>query len=168
MSVATRSPLRMVGGLLASGGPNTGEVKYIRAGDFCGAIWSGAVVPVLTGTPTGAVTSGNHVLFVAGAGRLNTILPHVQMASGLPVYFYDASALALSGVSVSGQRIIGVLPGTWLGGTYSGTGLNVGSPFNGEPIRPEMPFASGLCAAVPSGCPGFTASWTVEVVPQVP
>src|SRR3990167_196340 len=112
MSFSTRSPLRVGGANFNSGAPSTGEVNVTRGGQFTAVIWSGALNPSLVGCQTGAIASGNNVQLVSGMGRLNTIMPHSFLTSGQPVYFYDAAAITVSGVSVSGQRIIGIIPNT--------------------------------------------------------
>lgn len=163
MSVTTRSPLRMAGANLSSGHPATGEVPWTRGGQLTATLWSGGVSPNLTGAPTGAVTSGGHTLILTGAGRLNTILPHSFLTSGQPVFFYDAGAISVSGVSVSGQRIIGIVPNTMRAPLAALSG-NIATVVNWEDkIDCDMPFTSGLCVAAASGAPGVTVSYTPEV-----
>src|SRR5438093_889232 len=110
MSVGTRSPLRVAGATVNSGFPNTGEIAVTRGGAQAACLWSGALAPVLTGCPAGALTSGGHTQLWSGPGRLNTILVHSYLNSGQPVTFYDAGTITISGISVSGQRFIGIIP----------------------------------------------------------
>lgn len=158
MSVKSRSPLRMAGANTHSGNVNDGRLATTRGGGQRATIWSGGVAPNLS-QAFGAVGSGNQVLFWSGAGRLDTVIPHLQMTSGLEVFFYDAATLAGSGVGISGQGIIGLIPRTHTAGHWSGHVLD---PW---PARIEVgtPFYSGLCASCPSGAPGFTVTFTPEV-----
>lgn len=165
MSVNTRNPLRTVGGNLYSGGPNTGELTYARAGAITACIWSGALAPSLTGCPAGAVTSGGHTQLWSGAGRLNTIIPHALLTSGQSVTFYDAGAITVSGVSVSGQRFIGLIPVTMRAPLVALSGNQTLSVAWQDQISVDMPFSSGLCVSAASGAPGFTVSFTPEVIP---
>jgi hypothetical protein len=170
MSVSTKSPLNQVGGQLYSGGPRTGEWQQVRGGSLCATVLSGSlVVNAFSGTAPGSVASGGHVLFFSGAGRLNnaTVISQAAASGPAPV-FYDAGAIAPSGISTSGQRALGVIPNIFqpyqLPGSISGGGY--------PPVQYmyyyDTPFTSGLCASVPSGVGGFTVSWTPEVVPSLP
>ncbi len=173
MAWQTKNPERILGGNPVSGGVNTGEQQHVRGGSYKAVVLSGALTPIVVGGSPGitvpvvavAALSMNAVLF-SGAGRLNSILPHQQLTSGLPVYFYDAAS-SVSGLNVSGQSITALIPPTWIGGAVSGYPSN-GMPWNGEPIRPDMPFYSGLCVSAPSGTPGFVVSWTPDTVPANP
>lgn len=154
----------------SSGDVFTGELLQVRGGGRAAAIWSGALNPNLTACPSGAVASGAHVCLYAGAGRLNSLMLHTQMVSGAPAFFYDAGAITLSGTSVSGQKIIGVIPTTFAAGNPAGAlvsgasiAMNTAAPWNGQPLNVDMPFNSGLCVSCPSGTPGFTVSYTCEV-----
>lgn len=148
----------------SSGDVFTGEIQFVRGGGRGACIWSGALLPNLTATPSGSLASGGHVILYAGAGRLNHAFPQVLMTSGLPVFFYDAGAIAPSGTSVSGQKLIGILPPTFAG-AQSGNPTSINP---GVPISYDFPFNSGLCAAVPSGTPGFSVSFTPEVSAAFP
>ena len=164
MSVPVRNPMWLAGATCrTSGDVQDAAIGVIRGGGRCAAILSGGYAPNLNSAPGATLAGGNsgHVLLFSGAGRLNSILPHVQMVSGVYGYFYDAGTLSF-GTGLSGQKIIGVIPPTMNGGTLSGGGYGTYAPWNGEPIRPDMPFNSGLCVLALSGVPGFTVSWTPE------
>lgn len=162
----TKSPCFVAGTNRASGDVGTGELQTVRGGGRCACVLSGSLlVTPNVGGPPGITSSGGHILFFSGAGRLNSVLPQVTMSGGLAVYFYDAATLAPSGTSVSGQKIIGVIPAFTMV-ALSGAGAQV--PFTGQPFNVDMPFTSGLCAAIPSGTPGFTVSWTPEAAPTYP
>ncbi len=165
MSVSTRNPIRMIGGQPFSGGPNTGEFQHVRGGSVAVSFYSGAVAPGVTGGQ-GAVAVGSDVMIYSGAGRLNSVMPHVQMVSGLAVFFYDGIA-AISGgpLAASGHQIIGVIPPTYGGSFVSGGAVPAPT---GQPINIDMPFRNGLCFNSRSGQPGFTLSYTPEVVPTLP
>ena len=162
MSFSTRSPLRVGGANFNSGAPSTGEVNVTRGGQFTAVIWSGALNPSLVGCQTGAIASGNNVQLVSGMGRLNTIMPHSFLTSGQPVYFYDAAAITVSGVSVSGQRIIGIIPNTMRAPLVALSGNPVTTIAWEDRMIVDIPFSSGLCVSAASGAPGFTCSYTVE------
>src|ERR1700738_1449942 len=146
MSLATRTPLRFAGAVLSSGSVNTGEISFIRGGGQAACIFSGAASGAAAGgVGQGMVPGGADLLFVSGAGRLNSVLQHTQMLSGLPIIFYD-SAVPTSGgpFPLSGHKILGVIPPTWAGGV-AGSGSPVG--FTGTPLTVDMPFQSGLWVA---------------------
>lgn len=166
MSVTSKSPLRVGGATIYSGGVATGEIPTTQGGQVALTIWSGGLAPSLIGAPGAVHTSGNQVRLWSGAGRLNTIIPHVQMTSGQPGLFYDAALVARSGAGVaasliaeSGARLIGILPPTFNGGQYSGSPV---VPLQST-INFGTPFFSGLNVACASGCPGFTVTITPEV-----
>lgn len=165
--VSTKSPMRMLGAQPNSGSPNTGEFPHVRGGSLKAVVWSGSLLTnaAFGGVP-GGVSSGGHIQIASGAGRINSVLPHQAMQSGLPVFFYDASAVTLSGVSVSGQNILGVLPGIhqayFIAGFQSG-GQN--PPWSWSYLM-DVVFFSGLCAAIPSGTPGFTVTYTPDTSPN--
>lgn len=170
MSIATRSPLRMVGGNVNSGNVNTGELMTIRGGSQHGCIYSGTINAGGNGVVGFGIqnASGGHVQLWSGPGRLNTVQPHVQLQSGVAVFFYDAGAITLSGISTSGFPILGTIPATYPGGYLigaAGVGFQPSVAFAGQPFNVDIPFSSGLCAAIPSGSPGFTCSWTPETNP---
>src|SRR4051812_14409086 len=107
MSNPVQKPTFMAGTPRSSGDVQTGEMAQVRAGGRTACVWSGHILTTaaLAGGVPGGVCSGGNILIYSGAGRLNTVLPHIQMASGATVFFYDAGAISASGVSVSGQRI---------------------------------------------------------------
>ncbi len=162
MSVTTRSPLRMVGGLINSGFADTGEVRTTDGGEQTACIWSGNLLTnaSLTGAPAGAVTSGGHTQLWSGPGRLHRIIPHDILTSGQPVTFYDAGAISVSGVSVSGQKFIGRIPARSRATLALASGaLDTGVQWQ-DVIEVQMPFTSGLCVAAASGAPGFSVAFT--------
>lgn len=165
MSVATRSPFRMVGGNVNSGNVNTGELLTVRGGVQRAVIWSGSIAAGTNGVIGQGIyqASGGHVIFQSGPGRLNTITPTVQVSGSASVFFYDAGAIAASGISVSGLPIIGVIPANPPPSFTSGYQSVI--PFGGQPLNVDMPFSSGLCAAINSGTPGFSITWTPETNP---
>lgn len=165
MSVTSRSPLRMAGATVNSGFPATGEVAFTRGGMRNGTIWSGALAPNLTGCPTGAITSGGQTTVWSGAGRLHSIIPHVYVTSGQPVWAYDAATPTVSGVSVSGQRILGYVPLTTPAALAVLSGNTQLSLSWNQVIVLDMPFTSGLSFAAASGAPGFSFSFTPETNP---
>jgi len=101
------------------------------------------------------------VLILSGAGRLNRVLPHVQMQSGLAVYFYDSGTATSGGpFPLSGHPVVGVIPPTWTPAMQSGAFI---VPLTGEALDIDLPFSSGLCVAMKSGQPGFTVGYTPEL-----
>jgi len=170
MSVSTKSPLSTVGGQLYSGAPRTGEFQHVRGGALSVSVQSGSLLTTaaFTTCAPGAVASGGHILFFSGAGRLNNVLPINTVQSGAPVFFYDAAALAASGTSVSGQRVLGVLPTPHQAYMVAGFQSGGGNPPWQWRYDMDTPYTSGLCAAIPSGCPGFTVNFTPEVIPPTP
>lgn len=164
MSVSTNSPLRVGGAVINSGFPNTGEVPVTNGGMQNACVWSGALAPSLAGAPAGSVTSGGHIQLWSGAGRLNKIIPHSIMTSGQPVWFYDAGTITASGISVSGQKIIGFVPPRSRGGLALASGAIDTVVSWQDVIDLQMPFTSGLCVAAASGAPGFSISFTPETV----
>ena len=145
MSFGTRNPLRMGGALLSSGGVDTGEINWTRGGQAVACLWSGSLAPDLSACPTGAITSGGHTRIVTGAGRLNTVIPHISGA--VSVFFYDAGTISLSGLGFSGQKMIGQIAAS-----------------TQTPASLDVPFTSGLCVAAGSGTPGFSFTFTPAVV----
>jgi hypothetical protein len=143
-------------------------VKSTPGGFQTASIFSGQVAPNLAACP-GAVAGGSDVLLFSGAGRLDDILQHVQMASGQPVFFYD-SAVPTSGgpFALSGHKIVGVLPGTWAGGIATTASGATAAPtsFVNPVFATRLPFQSGLCVNSRSGQPGFTVAWSPEPAQQ--
>lgn len=156
MAIISRSPTRLAGACINSGSVNTGETNLNNGGGQAATIYSGILTgPGLVSAP-GAVANGTNVLFYSGAGRLNNIIP-IAGISGVTVQFYDA-AVATSGgpFALSGHKVIGVLQGNTLVVTQNAP---IGK------IETQAPFQSGLCAAVLSGSPGFTITFTPETNP---
>lgn len=161
MGLATTAPIYMGAALVNSGYLSTGEYCHTNGGQQNACIWSGALAPSLAGCPSSAVTSGGHVLIAAGHGRLHKIVPHQYRQSGQPVWFYDAGAITVSGISVSGQRIIGFVPPRSRAQLALASGEVDTSVAWQDVIDLQMPFTSGLCVAAASGAPGFTVSYTL-------
>ncbi len=136
-------------------------VQTVARGTKTACVWSGSILTnaALAGAP-GAVQSGGHILLFSGAGRLNTIIPHALLTSGQPVTFYDAGTISASGISVSGQIFLGIIPFAMRSPLVALSGnQGVTVPWQDQ-IQVDMPFFSGLCAAAASGAPGFTVSYT--------
>ena len=152
------------GANLHSGTPRTGEVNWTRGGAQRWGINSGGLLSPSSGSPpppTGAVVrTGDQILVFSGAGRLNTVFPH-HAISGVAIHIYDAAVVARSGPLThveSGYPVIGVVPAnTWHPGGGTLLGLH-------PPIQFDTPFHSGLCVSCTSGTPGFTLTFTPEVV----
>lgn len=158
MSVTTRSPLRLAGAQLFSGGVNTGEQQTTRGGSVAGSIYSGTAI--LSGAllaTYGSVGTGYDAILFSGAGRLNSVLPH-SVISGVSVTFYD-TAVATSGgpFAASGHKILAVIPANTIGAF--GNSLGCGP----LPIQLDVPFQSGLAVQLRSGQAGFTFTYTPEV-----
>ncbi len=162
MSRPNHSPTFIAGTPRSSGDVQTGEIPITRGGGRTACLWSGALAPSLAGAPAGALTSGGHTLLYSGAGRLNTVIPHAYLNSGQPVFFYDAGTISVSGISVSGQRIIGIVPLSMRATLAVLSGNTQASISWQDKIEIDMPFSSGLCVAAASGAPGFTCSFTPE------
>ncbi len=164
MSSPIKKPCFVAGTPRSSGGPGTGEISVTRGGMQTACVWSGNILSntALTAAP-GAVQSGGNVLFYSGAGRLNTVLPHSFLTSGQPVFFYDAGTPTVSGISVSGCKIIGIIPGNYPAPLAVLSGNVQFTRTWQDKLDVDMPFFSGLCASAPSGAPGFTLSYSPEV-----
>ena len=162
MSVRTKNPQYLAGANFTSGGPNTGEIHHTRGGQRNGTVWSGALAMSLVGLPTGALGSGNNAQVWSGPGRLHTIIPHQYLNSGQPVWFYDAGAITVSGISVSGQRIIGYVPLTMPAALAVLSGNTQLTLAWDQRIVVDMPFTSGLCISAASGSPGCSFSFSTE------
>lgn len=158
MSVSTKSPLNMVGGQLFSGGPRTGQVPMTFGGSLCVSVFSGGLLSPGSGFTPGAVKTADQLLLWSGAGRLDSILPHTVI-SGVQTNFYDASTVSTSGGPMAGFRVLGLIPANSIGAFGSQLGAG---PL---PILPGSPFNSGLCVSCVSGTPGWTATFTPEVIP---
>ena len=157
MSINTRSPLRLLGGVNASGQPNDGAVQWAEGGQAVFTAYSGGLLPVGSGS-TGYVstTATGNVIIASGPGRLNHYFPHQYATSGSsPVMFYDSQTAALSGyaaLAASGFKVIGIIPG------YPApvSGLFVSMLHEIQ----DAPYALGLGVIALSGAPGFTATYT--------
>ncbi len=143
-------PTNIVGSVLMSGDPNTGQQLFTANGTKTFTQYSG--------------TAGGDANIWVGAGRLNGVYTHpglTQLAlSGQFISFYD-SATAVSGgpLATSGHKIIGGigLPQS-LAPAASGD-LIVG----GQYFPLGLVFTSGLCFQSRSGVNGWTADYTAVV-----
>ena len=175
MSVTTRSPLRMAGTILNSGGVQDGTFLQSVGGDRAATFYSGAVAPGLTAAP-GAVAVGSDVLIFSGAGRLKTILQHQVLQSGGEVVFYDAGAPVSGGpIYASGHKIVGRIEPTWslaaTAATVPASGVGAGFFLTNQKSLlqvMDLPFQSGLCFNSRSGQPGFSVSWIPETNSTLP
>lgn len=142
---------------LSSGDVRTGEIQHVRGGGRGGFIGSGAIAMGLTFVQSGAVVSGNNMLVMAGAGRLNSVslITPVPTLSGVGITFYDSSTCAVSGTAVTGVKILAAFNAA---GGQSGQFTTAGSVVN-----VDLPFQSGLGISAASGAPGFSFSYTPEV-----
>lgn len=127
------------------------------------SFYSGAVAPSVLSAPN-AFAVGSDVMLQSGAGRLDLIMAHASIQSGLGVTFYDAAAPVSGGpIPASGHRVVGILPPQFNTAVVLASGsADTGSPSAGVPIPVGMVFFSGLCCNLKSGQPGFTANWTSE------
>lgn len=166
MSFGTKNPLRFMGANV-SGAPNTGELLTVRGGTRRCTVWSGSLA-VTPAAGTFLNSSGGQIQFWSGPGRLNSIVPLSNSQSGLPTFFYDANAIAVSGVVGLPSGFIGAgsLSTQYLAAAASGVFQVAQIP--SEPFRPDCPFFNGLCASIASGTNGFTVTWTPEVDPTNP
>lgn len=158
MSLTTRVPLRLIGGVVNSGFPATNEVMWTRGGMQTATIFSGGLLSPGSGFIGAGVKVADHVLLASGAGRLNTVVNiNAQLAlSGVSLVFYDSAVPALSGPNTftnSGYRVLASINGPQ---GQSGQFLTNG------PIHFDMPYTSGLCVCATSGVTGFSASWVPE------
>lgn len=159
MSVATKSPLKFTGGTLFSGGPNTGELSFTQGGMISATVFSGGLLSPGSGKlPSGTVKTADQLLLWSGAGRVNRILC-ITPISGIITYMYDSAQLARSGAppSESGYGVVGLIPAN----SFNPAGTL--QPIIG-PQEFGIPFSSGLCLNCVSGTPGFTVTFTPEVV----
>jgi hypothetical protein len=158
--------LYMAGANLSSGSIQTGEMTFVRCGGRAFSIFSGAL---FSGTSIGVAGQGIYLLnntgealLYSGAGRLNSILLHTQMQSGLAAFFYDSAAPVSGGPAASGlnAKIVGIIPPTFSPAQVSG---NAPWSFQGATNNLDIPFQSGLCVSLKSGVPGFTITINTEV-----
>lgn len=169
MSIPSKSPLVMVGGILNSGIPRTGEVLFTTGGGKSASVYSGLVsgnVATAIGPDVIAgLNQGSDVVIHSGAGRFNRLLPLIGVQSGASVLLYDqGSSPATSGgpFPASGHKLIGVLPA----GNLVATPLVSGGLTPTLPISYDLTYTGGLCAAVRSGCGAFAVSYTPETNPN--
>lgn len=158
MSLSTRSPLRLIGGVVNSGFPATNEVMWTRGGMHAATVYSGGALSPGSGFIGAGVKVADHILLASGAGRLNTVvnINSVLALSGVSLVFYDSAVPGLSGP-----------------GTYTNSGYRVLASVNGPQGQSgqfttngafhfDMPYTSGLCVCACSGVAGFSASWIPE------
>ena len=85
MSIPTRNPLRMIGAISDSGGPNTGDLLFSQGGTRTWSAYSGGFLTLNSGSsPLVAANVTGHGVVFSGAGRLHTVVPH-QAISGQTV-----------------------------------------------------------------------------------
>ena len=162
MGFQNQRPVRQAGAQIWSGGPNTGEQTTTRGGSATITVFSGGLITLGSGAPVPISNPGTgHAVFVSGAGRLNTVLPH-QAISGVSIRFYDSNVAAVSGVAgfaASGWKVLAAVPQNTIG-SFGGQ-LGAGP----APIVYDTPFALGLSVSCASGCPGFSCTYTPEILP---
>ena len=116
---------------------------YTQGGTHSYAMWSGTI--------------GGDVAITSGRGRVNLVVTHQSMLSGVQVTLYD-SAIAVSGGprATSGHIPLGGVGGlaTGASGIYNVTG--------GAVTSLQTRFNSGLCLSSASGQPGVTVFYTYE------
>mgnify|MGYP001610396337 CR=1 FL=1 len=181
MSFATRSPVRMAGGVISSGHVDTGETRWTRGGERVATALSGSIALMSgRGIP---ITSGGHAFIVSGQGRVNTFLAlrpinllsgvtaagaGLSVLSGQPIILYDAVMGQRSGIIAdtvlveSGARpIYHWFPPLAASGIGTENAV-VNTHFT--PVEIDQPYFSGLCVMALSGAPGFTITYTPEAV----
>jgi hypothetical protein len=149
----TKNPTVLVGSVIESGTPNTGQVPITYGGTKTFSAMSGAVGP--------------DICIHVGAGRLDSVTIHPpsvrtvangsDINSGLPITFYD-SAVAVSGgpLSASGHKVI------WKG--FADYEKTVSGGFRtGRTVSLGYAFTSGLVHTTTSGQDGWTVSYTPVV-----
>lgn len=183
MSTPFRKPTIIAGTPGLSGDIQTGEVPWTRGGARTVCVYSGAIAMGVAAAGSGSLSSGGSVLFVTGAGRINTFTAlwpaGVAVAgngegaciSGQPIVVYDSAITARSGVLTdgtigeSGRRILF----TWCPPKQLASGVtNEAFAARYLPIPVDIPFQSGLCAMALSGAPGFSITYTPEYTPPFP
>ena len=136
----------------------TVPAHWTQGGYRTAAIYSGANAPGLTAA-TGAVAVGSDVLLWSGPGRLDSVVLHTLVQSGVAINFYDAVAAVSGGpIYASGHVPLANVPGTVLPPLGSGLFAAVAPTafFFGTP------FFNGLCVNSRSGQVGFTATFSNE------
>lgn len=183
MGLMSLNPTRIMGGANTSSTPYTGEIPFTRGGQATACVYSGAIAMGVAAAGTGALSSGGSVLFVSGAGRLNSftaIWPAgVALAgngeggciSGQPIVVYDSAITARSGVltdstiAESGRKVLF----TWCPPKQLASGVtNESFAARFLPIPLDIPYFSGICAMALSGAPGFNLNYTPEQQPTAP
>ena len=160
MSSPIRDPNFIGGTPRSSGDVQTGEIAWTLGGGRTASVFSGNAVlsGALNAVPTGITGGGYDLQIYSGGGRLKSVMPHTISISGVNVVFYDAAVTTSGGpFPASGHKIIGFLPGN-----TGGAGLSGSLNFANIVYQYDMPFQSGLCAALKSGQAGFTVSWIPE------
>jgi hypothetical protein len=144
--------------------PGQKQPQYsIRGGWQTATLWSGGVsgLGALQGCISGTINVGGDVLIASGPGRLNKFFPHLNVASGLALIFYDSAVPASGGpFAASGHKIVWVSPP--LAASASGAQQQLPS----WPADIDIPFQSGLVVHTTSGHPGFSVAWTPEPAGQ--
>ena len=179
MSLRTRKPVRMAGGIVNSGNVDTGEVRWTRGGERVATALSGAIAGMSgRGIP---ITSGGHGFIISGQGRVNTftalrpinLLSGVTAAggstgvlSGQPIVIYDAVMTQRSGILADGTMVeSGARPiYHWHPPVLMSGDTKFDLPNLFPPVSVDQPFYSGLAVMALSGAPGFTLSYTPESV----
>ena len=162
MSVATKKPLIFTGGQNFSGGPLTGELQFTQGGSISATVYSGGLFSPGSGKlPPGTVKTADQLLLWSGAGRVNRILC-ITPISGVITYMYDSAQVARSGAapSESGYGTVGLIPANSFNPAGTLQPITLPQEFG-------IPFSSGLCLNCVSGTPGFTVTFTPEVVPPI-
>lgn len=169
MSLTTRRPLRLGGASFHSGMAHTGEVMFTRGGAKHFTSFSGGLLPLGSGDSASrpVAQTADHAVIWSGAGRLNTAFAH-QAISGVAIVFYDSAIVARSGPTTnqeSGRATIGFIPAVTFAGLPSTILSGIYDLVGPDIFRYDAPFYSGLAVSAPSGCAGFTVTWTPEQNP---
>lgn len=157
----TARPDNLVGSILTSGDPNTGQLMQSYGGSKTVTRNSGVVGPDINLWVGGGRLDTLHIHWPNSASGFTT---NAAYASGLPVTFYD-SAVAVSGgpLPTSGHKIllkIAPYEPNLLGTATIQSGL-LGQ--GRGPMQIGTVFTSGLCVTTASGIPGWTATFTPVV-----
>lgn len=149
--------MNVLGGNVNSGNMATGEVLVTQGGTQKAAFLSGGTQTSLAQYAPGAVVAGNAVLLQSGAGRLKAI-QFLSQASGTNPTFFDAVGV----VSGAGPWGSGYPMLTLFGNTLGVSGSAFATLAGPAPVQCDIPFSSGLCVNVISGCPQFSCTWVPE------
>ena len=162
MGYQNKTPGRWAGACIWSGAPSTGETATTRGGGATITVYSGGLITLGSGGQIPVSNPGTgHAVFVSGPGRLGTTFAHVA-ASGVQVTFYDSNVVALSGTGTwmnSGYRVLGTITANNIGDQTPSLG---GGPL---PVQVDIPFSVGLAVDCASGCPGFSVTYSPDVIP---